>query len=266
MHTICALTLMQARYSSGGRSQNAPIDEAYHHYESVLTFSKRVRQPTAPNPTESAAVWVTAILSSTISFARIESNHPEEAWPLKSPSQSDLSWLLLGQGKVQIFEMIQPLKKEPQYRGLLPPQAAHIRANDTSIRDLQAIPNGLLQLCNIDDIDNSNNPYFDVAVAYAKSLNQDATSALLIFFCLVRNVSSDFKSLLLQKNPPALLLLALWYAKLSEMKIWWLQPRVKLEGHAICMFLRRQHRHDHDLQCIMREVLKIMPLHALCQH
>lgn len=263
MHTLLALTLMHDRYEKGRREQSPSVEEAYHHYRSTVAFNARVKQPIQPGPSESAAIWASAILTSLISFGRIEETDANDVWPLRSSSRSDLSWLLVGEGKVQLSKMTQLLKTEAQYQGLFPPQAAAIIPKRSTPSEFEALPQELLRLCGLDIIANEKNPYHAVAATYAKSMNKDFASTLVLFFCLVGNIPSNYKELLCQKDPRALLLLALWYVNLSSNDIWWLEPRLRLEGHAICIYLRRSHSQDVDLQDVLTSIwqgLKIQKL------
>ncbi len=241
MHTLLALTLMHDRHLNGSRNQAQPATEALHHYKSIALFNARLAQAMQPCPTESAALWVTAILLSTITFCCIVATTPEEAWPLKSPSVSDLSWLSMSEGKTQLSKMTRPLTSEERFHGLIPPSTKGIIPKSSTQSELSGIPTELIKLCKLDTVADNSNPYHAVAATLAKSMKMDFASVLLSFFCLMGNIPPDYKALLKQKDPRALLLLAFWYAKLCEVPLWWLQPRVSLEGHAICIYLRRYH-------------------------
>ena len=53
----------------------------------------------------------------------------------------------------------------------------------------------------------------------------------------IPRLSSEFTSLLLQKDPKALVILCYWFAKMRELKLWWIPLRASLECTAICMYL-----------------------------
>lgn len=56
----------------------------------------------------------------------------------------------------------------------------------------------------------------------------------------IRHVNPDYKTLLENKDPVALLLLALWYSSV-EKAVWWIERRAAVEGRAICLYLERYH-------------------------
>lgn len=205
-----------------------------------------------PCPEESAALWVTAILLGTTTFSCIDTTTVEESWPLKLPSDTDLSWLAMSEGKINLWKMTQPFTRDSQYLGLIPPNIKGIVPKSAAKSDLSILPVGLIKLCELDVVPNEKNPYHTVAATLANSINIDYISMLLSFWCLVSNFPLEYKLLLREKDPRALLLLAYWYAKLCEVELWWMLPRASLEGHAICIFLRRYHSENRKLQDVMR--------------
>lgn len=245
---------MHDRYLSGSHSQPQPASEAFHHYQSIALFNARLAKPVQPSPEESAALWVTSILLGTTTFCRIEATRAEEAWPLKSPSNSDLSWLAMSEGKTKLWKMTQSFTSESQFQGLIPPNIKGLVPKCSTQSDLSVLPVGLIELCNLDVVPNGKNPYHSVAATLANSMKIDYISMLLSFLCLISNFPLEYKLLLKQKDSRALLLLAFWYAKLCEVELWWIHARASLEGHAICIFLRRFHSDDWELQNVMRTI------------
>jgi hypothetical protein len=257
MHTLLALTMMHQRFTNSQVSQQPSHEEALHHFRSISLFNARMsisKQPTGIF--EAAALWVSGALISTIAFANIQSLDPELNWPLRSSSSSDLSWLIIAEGKSQLFSMTQSLKGDAQFSRLFPPQTSHVLHRTSMATQLNALPKCLLELCNLahGPDEDDNNPYRHAAASLAASQDTDFASALIIFFAFIGNISSSFKALLHRKDARALLLLAMWYARLRRIEIWWLQPRALVEGHAICIYLRRYHGHDVALQHTMKVV------------
>lgn len=254
MHSLLALTSMHDRYLSGSHNQPRPAREAFHQYRTIALFNARLAKSVQPSPSESAALWVTAVLLSTTTFCRIEATTPEEAWPLKQPSPSDLSWVTMGEGKTRLWNMTRPFTSEARFQGLVPPSIKGIIPKSSTQSDLNGLPSGLIKLCDLDLVANDKNPYHAVAATLAKAIHIDYVSRLLSFLILISNIPPDYKLLLKQKDPRALLLLAYWYAKLCEVEVWWLRPRALLEGHATCIYLRRYHSDDSELQDVMRSL------------
>ena len=57
----------------------------------------------------------------------------------------------------------------------------------------------------------------------------------------------SFKVLLRRKDPRTLLLLMLWYQKAGR-AVWWIDMRSRIERQAICLYLRRYHSDNADIQ------------------
>lgn len=253
MHSLLALTTMHDRHLQE-TCNSQPKTEIFHQYQSIALFNARLAKPVQPSPAESAALWVTAIIQGTMSFCRVEGRNPEDAWPLKPPSSSDLSWMTMSKGKMQLWKMTQPFTTETRFDGLVPPSTKGIIPKSSTSSELSILPSDLVNICGLDQVANDSNPYHAVAATFAKSLNADYVSAVLSFLVLINNIPQEYKLLLKQKEPVALLLLSCWYAKLCEVELWWIRPRALLEGHAICIYLRRYHQDDARLQNVMREI------------
>jgi hypothetical protein len=54
---------------------------------------------TSIEPSERDALWACAGLLGALSFSSIQAKTPEEAWPLKPSSPSDLEWLKMSEGR-----------------------------------------------------------------------------------------------------------------------------------------------------------------------
>ena len=160
----------------------------------------------------------------------------------------------MSEGKTKLWKMTQPFTRDARFQGLVPPSVKGMVPKSSTPSDLHVLPAALVKLCNLDVMPNDKNPYHSVAATLAKSMNIDYISMLLGFLILISNIPRDYKLLLKQKDPRALLLLAFWYAKLCEVELWWMLPRASLEGHAICIYLRRCYSEDHELQDVMRTI------------
>ena len=250
MHSLLALTLTHDRYLRGRSNQNQAAREAFHQYQSIALFNARLARPIQPSPTESAALFVTAIFLGTMTFCNLEAGTPYEAWPLKPTSPSDLSWLTMSEGKTKLWKMTQSFASEARFQGLLPPKGIIPKTSMPS--ELSVLPKELIELCGLNAVADHSNPYHAVAATFAKAIQIDYLSMLLSFMCLISNIPEEYKKLLRKKDSRALLLLGLWYSKLCEIDLWWIKPRASLEGHAICIYLRQYCQGDAELQALMR--------------
>lgn len=252
MHTILALTMMHERFLYRHADSPPSYEECMHQWRSTAIFNDRISgtqwTPTVP---EAVAIWVSGILISTLTFANVQSLDPERNWPFVSSSQSGISWLIMSEGKDQLLPIIQVLRAEVAFQGLFPPQAATSQPRKPTQAELLLLPQCLLELCDLTTAADDSNPYYCAAATLTASAGMDFVSILMIFYSFARNSSARFKSLLLSKDPRALLMLSLWFARLHKIDIWWVKPRATVEGHAICVYLRRHFKGDTRLQQAM---------------
>jgi hypothetical protein len=108
---------------------------------------------------------------------------------------------------------------------------------------IDGIPMALAIACHLEDSSTAkNNPYFKAAHAISQIQDlpdsQVTTGQTELF---TRNIHGPFKSLLLEKDPVALLLLYLWYRKAGR-SIWWIELRARVECPSICSYLRLYHK------------------------
>lgn len=187
-----------------------------------------------------------------MTFHHIDAKTPEEAWPLKAPSSSDLNWLRMCNGKREI---------------LIPTDSVHSGDSSgesssgyiTSLpatpepRELGALPHGILELCELDARSTeTSSPYYSAASALADTLGtDDIVLTILNFWKFVGKMRPEFKRLLEQKDPYALLILVYWFAKLALGQHWWPWRRATLEGQAICRYLNIFHGEDDRVEQLL---------------
>ena len=252
MHGLLSLTLMHDRYLSGAPDSKLSTEEAFHWYQGTALFNNKMSSPI--DPSERDAAYATAVCLGVITFFYIEAKTPEEAWPLKPPSSSDLNWLSLSEGKKTIWKYTRPLKEKTVFQTLLPLENTKPKPISTTTPGLEALPPEFIQLCGFDAMSTpDNNPYYAVAMGLAKSLHSDCMlTTILSFLAFIGSVLPEFKELLRRKDPGALLLLAYWYAKMCQFPHWWIVRRAALEGQAICIYLQRFHGSEADVQKLLR--------------
>lgn len=96
------------------------------------------------------------------------------------------------------------------------------------------------------------NPYHAAAFALVHALNLPAGQLTVISFLAFGTfMRPDFTRLLEEKDPRAILLMAMWYAKVRASDIWWMSRRARLEGQAICLYLERFYPDDAAIQGIL---------------
>jgi hypothetical protein len=243
MHASLAVAFAYDRHLDTSRGcRRRSLEECYHWSESTVLFNRRIRQPIQPEERDS--IWGTAAALALLTFSCPDACSPEESWPLKpSDPSSDLEWLRMNRGKMSLWRFVNPLRPDSLFSVMAPTYAQM----DTPLpeRGIDGMLMPLASVCELDDSDTTeSSPFFSAAHAVSMTLDipesQFSTGHSEIF---TRTIRGHFKSMLLAKDPVALLLLYLWYRK-SGRSIWWIGLRARIECPAICSYLRTYH-HGH---------------------
>lgn len=232
MHAILTLTLMHDRQLS---SSTGPLSatEAYHWHQCLALFNVKLSGPIEPSDRD--ALWATAMCLGIIGFFYVDADTPTEVWPLKEPSETDLNWLCLTEGKRDVWKAAGPCSSKGVFDKPFPTLEAFLPAEAP---DLSVLPPELISFCQLDISLAKDNPYLAVAMSLARIFNETSTVSVVFGFLTLSIVMSPcFKDLLHAKDPRALMLLAYWFAKLCQYPHWWLSRRAWLEGQSICLYL-----------------------------
>lgn len=186
-----------------------------------------------------------------IAFGHIEAKTPEEAWPLAPPSPLDLNWLNMSDGKKEIRNITQPFRADCVFQALALEYTNFLPTPKGP--GCEALPIELIDLYGLDATSTiDNNPYHATASTLAKSLNSDCQYTIILnFFSFVRHMGPDYRQLLEQKDPRALLLLAYFYAQICQYQHWWAR-RTAPECQAICIYLERYHGQENNIQILLQ--------------
>ena len=239
MHAALAIAASHDRYLRNPSLTKRSLREIYHWSRCTALFSRKLSAPILPQDRD--AFWATATYLGIVCFAAVDASNPHEAWPLKPlDDPSDLEWVRMSAGKAVIWELTDPLRPESIFYPMAPVYAQLHAALPRS--GIDNIPPVLRQLCGIDGNSTAdNNPYF-IAVQGLHRLASVPRPGVSLFFALtfILHIDASYRVLLSQKDPAALLLLALWYAGASR-SVWWIERRAEVEGRAICLYLERYH-------------------------
>jgi hypothetical protein len=227
------MTLMHDRHLA---SVTTPLSmaEAFHWYQSVAQFNAKLSGTVKSSDRD--PLWATSMCLGILSFFYVEAQTPEEVWPLRSPSDTDLGWLDIWHGKTDIWKAAGLSTMESIFDKPYQNLTSSLAAPEAGLKNL---PNDLVTICRLDILSmDDGNSYRSVAISLAQILHADSALPVIFgFLSVVGNLKSDFKQLLHDKDPVALLLLAYWYAKLCQYPHWWLSRRAWLEGQSICVYL-----------------------------
>lgn len=244
LHSIFRFVLMHERFLASPFEVKPSTAESFHAYHAAALFSIELSK-SSHSEEEKDALWGTAALLGAGSMAGIEAASAEEAWPLAEPAFEDLSWLKMSEGKKQVWEMTNPLREGGAFK-----EAIEIEKNRSQTDYQRALDPGLdalfpyvTKLYNLDSsapASTEGDPYRTTASIIQRLVPIEATrSTIMWFLSFLGHMEPEFRQLLEEKDPQAMLLLAWWYAKLIPYDAWWIKRRAVLECQAICLYLEK---------------------------
>lgn len=242
---------MHDRYLRGDVEPEQTIAEAYHWYKGAAMFNKVLSRPVKAE--EKDALWATAALLGAVAFACIDAKTPEQAWPLRPASDNDLEWLRMSDGKKSVMRIADPYRPDSAFAEVAPLIRRDIDGVSPPNPIVEALPVGFIKLFNLGSgSTRGSNPYHSPAAVLSRLLDIECTQqTMLKYLSFISFVEPEYKRLLEQKDPRALLLLSYWFAKICPSNQWWMQRRALLECQSICIFLQRYHWHNIELQRLL---------------
>ncbi|TPX10274.1 uncharacterized protein E0L32_008679 [Thyridium curvatum] len=237
MQAILAVTLMHDRLLASSPPPKASAKELFHLGKAVGLFSSTLRQPCAL--LDKAALWVTAVLLGSATIADADAVSPEDAWPLRSPSEDDLAWLRMSDGKREVWRIARPEAAGHMFQDIFTEKSHAAQHRDTFDR----LPPALVSLLDLHtECDAWENPYRHAALTLNALMGLECSQATITkFLAFISQMRPDFRQLLEWKDPRALLIFATWYSKLCHYQQWHIWRRAVLETQAICLYLERYH-------------------------
>ena len=245
MHVTLAITATHDRYLSSPAPSRRTMAENYHRSQCVALFNRKLSESIQPEDRD--PLWAAAASLGVVALSSIETSSPEEAWPLKTSGASDLEWLRMSEGKMAVWNLTNPLRPGGMFRALSEEYAQWFSPIPSA--GIDNVPSALLRLIDLDLSSTAEtSPYFTAVHTLAQLQNlpsDQVTMPRVLTF--VGHMQPSFKSLLQEKDPVALLLLALWYTK-ARRSVWYFEHRATVECQAICKYLRRYHQSNRAIQ------------------
>jgi hypothetical protein len=244
MHASLAVALTYDRHLNGSSDRHRTLEECYHWSQSTILLNKRLREPIEAEAKD--PIWGTAAALVILTFSSPDAHTPEQSWPLKSTGSSDLDWIRMSKGKMSLWHVVNPLRPDSLF-SVMAATFAHMNS-PLPERGIDGIPTALAAVCNLTDSSTAEtNAYFHAAHTVSQImelLDSDVATGHVQLF--MRSIEGRFEDLLRKKDPIALLLLYLWYRKVSRC-IWWIELRARVECPSICLYLRRYHQENVDI-------------------
>ncbi|KAM0448346.1 hypothetical protein ACHAQK_000327 [Fusarium lateritium] len=258
LHVFVALTLLHDQHLNPRQAPSQRTALAFHWYQATALFHRRlaaagaIADPsTLPGP-ERDALWASGALLGAASFALLDVEDVDAAWPLRESDNLDLNWLRMNDGKKVVWKLSDPTRDGSIFQALL---KERVDMPDGSL----PVPPGVLPgvFYTMFDVGPSstaqNNPYHIAVSLLAQLLPHKIDDNTVIhFLSFVSQLDPRFRRLLEEKDPGAMVLLAWWYAKAAAHSSWWMQRRSLIEGRAICIYLERHSMHVEGIRELIR--------------
>ncbi|KKZ63283.1 hypothetical protein EMCG_00266 [[Emmonsia] crescens] len=156
-----------------------------------------------------------------------------------SDDPSALNWLLMQSGLSHLLPYTQPFLAESiWFVPFMESYTEFLKFTDcrTGKEGLQP---ELAELCEInDDSTNENNPYHEPLRSLTPILDMETNGAnFMTMAAFMGNLKLNFTTLIRNREPRALLILAFWLGKMCEDPSSWVYSRMHTECVAICMYL-----------------------------
>lgn len=255
MHASLAVALTYDRYLNTKSSSRRSLEECFHWSQSTALFNEKLRQPVKTRDKD--PIWGTAAALAVLTFASPDAYRPEDSWPLKSSGDDDLDWVSMINGKMSLWQMVEPLRVDSLFHVM----AITFAQMQSPLPEVgtRGIPEPLAEMCLLHDQSTADDsPYFHAAHAVSRVLNLPDTEVTTGHTQLfTHKLDGVFKTLLLERDPVALTLLYLWYRKAGR-SIWWIELRARVECPAIRMYLQLYHGHDLAVNGLLRNEGMVM--------
>lgn len=243
LHAAITCASMHTRSLKGQAYQKRTPLEAFHWAQASALFRDEISQ----NMTtcDRFALWMSAALISQIVCSAVETEDPEELWPL---SPEGMRWLPAQRGLRYFWQML----PQDQFRESdLDPTERCLGLPD-QYPGVDGIPQPLVELCDLNELSSAKNNPYHTAVRILSTLLDRSHSGSLRFLALINTAGPGFEALLEQRDPRALTLMAIWFGLVPE-SAWWIWSRAQLERKAICIYLDRYHRGDSRIQSLLAQ-------------
>lgn len=231
--------------------------ELAHFTRGTALFNMKLSGPLTPS--EKDAIWAAATLLGSSTLAGDDALSPEQAWPLRKSSQSDLDWLRMYDGKREIWRIADPTRPNCCLR-LLSQEVDMVHQKMSMAEPgLKQLPGELCRLLGPHGhINLQTNSYrFSANILNNLMAMKSSETSILAFLTFITLMEADFRQLLVDKDPYALILLAYWFAEFSQHHAWFVWRRSILECQAICLYLTRYHGDIDHLNTILEHPRRI---------
>lgn len=244
LHAALRFTLLHDRYLFDPLRTPPSEAEAFHGYHAAALFSKMLSLDSHSSDVKDA-LWGTSALLGAGTFAAVEATSAEEAWPLKLAGPSDLDWLKMSEGKNAVWRLADPARDDGVFRAVIVSEFR--KQQSPSTKQVGPPADKFLLYCASLNNDSqvalnteNSGPYLKATAILERLITIECSHETVIWFLsFLGHMEITYMQLVANKDPPALLLLSWWYAKLLHYNVWWVSRRCLFECRAICIYLKR---------------------------
>jgi len=251
LHAVLAITLLHDR--SLAENSYSTSAESYHLGRAASLFNQKLSSEISHADRD--ALWATAVYMCAMAVFKLDTCDPEEAWPLRAPHPTDLEWLNMQAGLRVVWNLAQITRSDSVFGYPGTNAKGNCVYPDLPRPGIDGIPQALVDLCGLTSESTiCNNPYH-AAVRYLSPMLslQGSSTNVLSFMVFAGGMTKEFRKLFHEKEPRALLILAVWYSKLFH-STWWMSLRAKIECQAICRYLNDRNTRDQAFVQILKIV------------
>lgn len=156
----------------------------------------------------------------------------------------------MSHGKEAVWKATDPMRSDSIFHAMRDDYRTLMARPPLS--EIHDMPKELVELCQLNKtMEPTQSPYFTAVSLLTRLWHLKCTQATMTrYMQFLGFMDPVFKSLLHEKDPRALLILAHWYGPMCE-SLWWIARRAKLECQAICLYLELFHPDEKDIQVLL---------------
>ncbi|KAF7590470.1 hypothetical protein BBP40_002815 [Aspergillus hancockii] len=234
MHTIIGAATSHLRRIYPEDSSYTMV-EAYHWQKAIKQYSHEISTAVGPHNMDSL---YSACLMMTIHSFGLEIYNPRSSFVFSDDPEA-LNWLMLQSGLRHLLELTIPWVTQSIWWDVFKQSREGNPLYDDHRPGRIDLHPGLADICGIDDMTTEEtNPYHWPLRMLTPLLTLERSIKTFTHYTnFMGRLLPDFYGKLLQKDPPALIILSWWLSLVLSVDVWWMETRAKSECVAICMYL-----------------------------
>ncbi|KAK1952049.1 hypothetical protein LY78DRAFT_594460 [Colletotrichum sublineola] len=168
MHASLAVAYTYHWHLNSHSNCRRTLEECFHWHQSTILLNKRLMNPIREEDKD--PIWGTAAALAILTFSSPETYAPEQARPFKLSDGSDVDWLRMGNDKMSLWHIINPLRPDSIWRVFVATYAQMF--SPLPENGIDGIPKALAAVCNLESSSTAeNSSYFHAAHAVSQIIN-----------------------------------------------------------------------------------------------